>query len=104
MENSSYYKNRKIRYINCLNRVIATANNLQMAISLLESMIDVQKKAYRVDEANGDGNYLSHLLEKERKIYSNIVNNIIPGTKSIIQNLDYQIMDAEAREALESQV
>lgn len=102
MASSSYYRNRKIQYINCLNGVTATANNLQMAISLLERMIDAQRRGYSVDDVSGGSNYLSHLLEKERKIYSNIVNTVIPGTKSIIRNLDYQIADAEAREAMES--
>ena len=102
MASSSYYRNRKIQYINCLNGVVATANNLQMAISLLERMIDAQRRGYSVNDVSGGSNYLSHLLEKERKIYSNIVNTVIPGTKSIIRNLDYQIADAEAREAMES--
>lgn len=102
MASSNYYRNRKIQYINCLNGTVATANNLQSAISLLERMISAQERGYSVDGISGGSNYLSHLLEKERKIHSNIVNNVIPGTKSIIRNLDYQIADAEAREAMES--
>lgn len=102
MASASYYRNRKIQYINCLNGVTETANSLQMAINLLEKIIDIQRRGYSVDDVSGDSNYLSHLLEKERKIYSNIVNTIIPNTKSIIRNLDYQIADAEAREAMES--
>lgn len=102
MASASYYRNRKRQYINCLNNVTETANSLQMAINLLEKIIDVQRRSYSIDDVGGGSNYLSHLLEKERKIYSNIVNTIIPNTRSIIRNLEYQIADAEAHEAMES--
>lgn len=103
MENSDYLKNKKNEYINCLNNAVATANNLQMAINILNSLINVQNDSYKVDDSTADGSYLSRLKAKEEKIYSNIVNNVIPGTRSIIDNLEYQIADAEAHEALEEE-
>lgn len=103
MASSVYLKNKKAQYVNCLNNVIATANNLQTAISVLNSLINAQNGAYRVDDVSADGSHLSRLKAKEERIYSNIVNNIIPGTRSIIDNLDYQIADAVAKEELEAQ-
>lgn len=103
MASSIYLKNKKARYVDCLNHATATANNLQTAIGILNSIINSQNGAYRVDDASGDGSHLSRLKAKEEKIYSNIVNNVIPGTRSIIDNLDYQITDALAKEALEAE-
>lgn len=100
MASSAYLKSKKEKYVSCLNHATATANNLKTAISILNSIISSQKGAYRVDDASGDGSHLSRLKAKEEKIYSNIVNNVIPGTKSIINNLEYQIADAVAKEAL----
>ena len=103
MLNSDFLKNKRDRYVNCLNNAVATANNLQMAIGIMNSVINVQNGSYKVDDGNADGSYLSRLKAKEERIYSNIVNNVIPGTQSIIDNLEYQIADAEAEEALEEQ-
>lgn len=103
MASSVYLKNKKEKYISCLNHATATANNLQTAIRILDSMINSQKSAYKVDDASGDGSHLSRLKAKEEKIYSNIVNNVIPGTKQIISNLNSQISDALAKEALEAE-
>lgn len=100
MASSWYLKNKRSRYVNCLNYATATANNLQTAISILESILNSQNSAFMVNDSSGDGNYVQRLLEKERRIYSNIVNNVIPGTRNIIRNLDYQIADARAKEAL----
>lgn len=103
MASSDYLKSKKAKYINCLNHATATANNLQTAIRILDSMINSQKSAYKVDDASGDGSYLSRLKAKEEKIYANIVDNVIPGTKQIINNLNSQISDALAKEALEAE-
>ncbi len=101
MANSDYLKNKRIKYINCLNNAVATANNLQMSINILSSVINVQNNAYKIDDISAGESYLNNLKSKEERIYSNIVNNVIPGTRSIIDDLECQIMDAEAQEALE---
>lgn len=103
MASSDFLRNKKAQYVNCLNNAIATANHLQTAISILNSIINSQNSAYRVDDASGDGSHLSRLKAKEERIYSNIINNVIPGTRSIINNLEYQIADAVAKEVLEAQ-
>ncbi len=103
MASSVYLRNKRARYVACLNNAIATANNLQTAISILNSIINGQRGAYRVNDASGDGSHLSRLRAKEERIYANIVNNVIPGTKSIISSLDYQIADAVAKEKMEEQ-
>lgn len=102
MASSSELRSKRNAYMKCLNGAIATANNLQMAINILNSLINTQNGSYKIDDSPADGNYLNRLKTKEEKIHSNIVNNVIPGTRAIIDNLEYQILDAEAREALEA--
>lgn len=86
----------------CLNNAIATANNLEMAINIINSVIDTQKSAYSVNDVSAARSYLNQIKAKEEKIYSNIVNNVIPGTRAIIKELDYKIKDAVMQEKMDS--
>lgn len=103
MLQSDILKSQKNSYRNCYKQVVQTANELAAAINELNEMINIQGSCYNVNDVNGGTNYLSHLLEKERSIYNNIVNNILPDINSKIENLNYRVNDALQQEALESE-
>lgn len=103
MKNSDALKDKRRRIINSLQNVSSTAEYLSNSISSLNSLSVMQNSCYQVDDISGDGNYLIKLIENEQAIYSNIVNNIIPSLRSKIESLDWEIADAESREALEGE-
>ena len=103
MLQSDILKNQKNSYINCYRQVVQTANELAGAIIVLNEMINIQGSCYNVNDVSGGTNYLSHLLEQEKSIHNNIVNNILPDINSKIENLNYRMNDALQQEALESE-
>lgn len=100
---SDVLRTKRNRYVDCLNNALTTASNLERAIDSLSGIIERQNDGYVVDEQSGDGNYIFRLRSKEQGIYNNIVNNVVPGTRSIINNLNHQINDALVKEELERQ-
>ena len=103
MKDSDILKDKRRRIINSLQNVNSTAENLSSSISSLNRLSTMQNSCYQVDDSSGDGNYLVKLIEKEQSIYSNIVNNIIPSLRNRIESLDWEIADAESREAIEGE-
>lgn len=103
MATSDELKLKRKQYISCLKNVQNTANNLSNSINSLQSLVKMQGSCYVVDDVNGGTNFLNYLLEKENGIYLNIVNNIIPGTQAKIDELEWKIIDAVAKEELEKE-
>lgn len=101
MARSDDLKRERRRYQECLSNVTCTANSLSRSIATLKTLIEEQKEGYSVDDLGGGSNYLNYLLESENSIYSNIVNNIIPGTRNKISNLNWRIADAVQKEEME---
>ena len=101
MATAAELKRKKRLYKECLANVKNTGYELKSSIEKINSLLNIQGSCYKVDDVNGGSNYLDYLLETENSIYSNIVNNIIPGLNSKINNLEWQITDAEQKEALE---
>ena len=101
MAKSDELKNLRNRYRESLKNVQLTANAMAESIRALRSLIDVQSNCYCIDDIGGGSGYLNDLLETENAIYSNIVNNIIPGVQSKINNFDWKIKDALVKEAIE---
>lgn len=89
----------KNRYERSLNHVCNTANNLSNSINTLRKVRNIQNACYQVNDVGGGGSYLDRLIEREERIYSNIVNNIIPNVRSRIRNLNWRIDDAVRAES-----
>jgi hypothetical protein len=98
---SDNLKNERNSYIQCLNNVRNTASCLEKSIKSLQSIISIQNSCYKVDDLGGGSNFINDLLEIEKGIYSNIINNIIPSTETKINRLALRINDALQKEALE---
>lgn len=101
--NSNELSNKITQYKNSLNKIITTKNNLNSSIQILNSIINTQSRCYTIDDNNATGNYLINLLEKQKKILSNIDNNIIPAINKTIKNTQNQYIDAKQKEMLESE-
>ncbi|MBR2858024.1 hypothetical protein IKE96_02390 [bacterium] len=102
MAYSDDLSNLRNRYYNCVNQLCKTANDLQKSMGAIQHLINEQKGCYLVDDVNVGESYLTGLIEKEKGIFNNIVNNILPGTYNIIDNLSLQISDAIYQEELEA--
>ena len=79
MQSSAELEAKKRIFVENKGKVQSTANNLKRAIDELEKVKENNKEAYQID---GDGvakNFIKDLYEKETKLHSNLVNNIIPN-------------------------
>lgn len=97
-------KNKKTNYVKAYNQAATTAKTLKIAIGNLKNLIGYQKQAYMVDDVSGAGTKLDDVLTRLNNDYNTIINTVLPGTKRIIDNLDEQIVDALANEAMNEQV
>ena len=95
---SDNLKIKKKRYVDAYNQANATANALKVAINNLNNLISNQKQVYSVDGITGFESKLNDILEKLNKDYDKIVNTVLPGTKTIIDNLNESITAAIAEE------
>lgn len=100
MASSSDLTYRRNMYIKDKNLLKEVANNLNSSIAKLDVLLENETKAYKIDDTSGSGSYLSNLREKEKTVYNNLVNSIIPSLEEKIQNLKYQIADAKEQEEL----
>ena len=101
MARSTELKRLRERYRQCLRSAQNTASSLNYAIRDLQRLIANQGACYNVDDVKGGTKYVDYLLERVISIYSNLVNNVIPGTQAKISNLNWRINDALRKEALE---
>ena len=96
---SDVLKSKRNNYIESYNKVLNTSNSLASSISSLRSVLDIQNHCYSVNDVSGGSNYLEHLLEQENAIYSNLVNNVLPGIKDRVDSLNDSISDALRQES-----
>ncbi|MCI8568617.1 MAG: hypothetical protein HFJ11_01390 [Bacilli bacterium] len=100
MQSSAELEAKKRIFVENKGKVQSTANNLKRAIDELEKVKENNKEAYQID---GDGvakNFIKDLYEKETKLHSNLVNNIIPNIVAKIEDLDASITEARIAESL----
>ena len=62
------------------------------------SRIMQYQQAYKLDETTAKKSEIESVYDKEKKIYEQIVTQMIPGTKRIIENLQEQIVEALTQE------
>jgi len=96
---SDVLKAKKREYKESYKKVSNTANALKGAIGSLKIAIQYQNSSYRINDVSGGSNHLDHVLEKEQEIYSNIVDNILPGIDSKIRGLEEDIERALEEES-----
>ena len=101
MLESDNFKRQKEIYRNCYNKTVNTANALSNSINTLCKLVSVQGSAYVVNDIKGGNNDLNHVLEEEKNIYNNIVNNILPDLRNKINDLNNRINLALQQEAME---
>ena len=102
--NSNDISTKITQYKNCYNKVVATKNEINNSIQALSNIIDIQNRAYRIDDNCATGGYLEDLISKQEDIISNIDNNILPNINRVLKNLSNQYIDAKQKEALENEV
>lgn len=101
MTKSDILIGRKNQYIRCRNKAQEVANYLSQAMNKTNEIIEKQNQAYLIDEESPVKNQLADLYQRQKNIYDNIINNIIPNTNIIINNLNTQITDAKQEEAMQ---
>lgn len=100
--NINSLKYERNQYIQARNSAQKVAEQLNIAIKKLEEAIDMQKRAYAVEDQENANNFLIELKNTESSIYNNIVNTVIPNANYKINSLRNKIEDAMAEEAMQS--
>lgn len=100
--NINSLKYERNQYIQARNSAQKVAEQLNVAIKKLEEAIDMQKRAYTVEDQENANNFLIELKNTESSIYNNIVNTVIPNANYKINSLRNKIEDAMAEEAMQS--
>lgn len=100
--NVNSLKYERNQYIQARNSAQKVAEQLNIAIKKLEEAIDIQKRAYAVEDQENANNFLIELKNTESSIYNNIVNTVIPNANYKINSLRNKIEDAMAEEAMQS--
>lgn len=90
--------NEKIAYEKALNKMNVTADNLEKSLSAIEKIIASENKFYTIEGTNASGEYLNNLYERQYKVYTNIVNNIVPAMNNKIYNIECNIYTAREAE------
>ena len=79
------------KHKNNLENVKNMKDSLIISIEKLKLIIENKDLYYKINDSQADGNYMKDLLDVEEKIYSDIVNVIIPSLQSKVDNI--QIID-----------
>lgn len=100
MEQSDILRRKKQQYIDLLEQISRTCQQLDTGIKNLDNISGQTVQAYSIDGQSADHNYLVNTANQARQIHNHLAYSVMPAIEQQINILGEQIADAIVKESL----